>query len=139
MIAGICELFNARPVFHGKNRAIEIKAKTNTEGYMEILFGKNLESIKRSRNSSNIVTRLYVEGEYGDYGYVGIDDVNPTGLPFILNFDYFKELGLFTEVHEKAVEDYVAGYKQLSDAISEQTKTMMQYQTEINELIGSEG
>ena len=45
-------------------------------------------------------TRLYVEGEYGDNGYVGIDDVNPTGLPFLLNFDYYRELGVFTEKHE---------------------------------------
>jgi hypothetical protein len=45
---------------------------------------------------------LYVEGEYGDNAYVGIDDVNPTGLPFLLNFEYFRQLGLFTAEHEQA-------------------------------------
>ena len=72
------------------------------DSMMELNFGKNLDSIDRKEDASNIVTRLYVEGEYGDHGYVGIDDVNPTGLPFLLNFDYFRQLGLFTAEHEQA-------------------------------------
>ena len=54
-----------------------------------------------------MITRLYVEGEYTDSGYVGIDDVNPTGLPFLLNFDYFRELGVFTEEDERALAEYL--------------------------------
>ena len=72
------------------------------DSMMELNFGKNLNSIDRKEDASNIVTRLYVEGEYGDNGYVGIDDVNPTGLPFLLNFEYFRQLGLFTAEHEQA-------------------------------------
>lgn len=61
-----------------------------------------MTAIDRKEDASDVVTRLYVEGEYGDNGYVGIDDVNPTGLPFLLNFDYYRELGVFTEEHEEA-------------------------------------
>lgn len=45
----------------------------------------------RKEDAADVVTRLYVEGEYGGNGYVGIDGVNPTGLPFLLNFDYYRE------------------------------------------------
>lgn len=141
MISGICKLFNARPVYKydGTNRTIEIYAKTNTNGWMEALFGKNIDKIKRKSGSSNIITRLYVEGEYGDHGYVGIDNENPDGLPFILNFDYYKELGLFTDKHQTAVDKYIEDYKKVSMAITSSTGTMLEYQTELNNLIGSFG
>lgn len=65
-------------------------------------IGKNLNAISVNYSTESIITRLYVEGEYGDFGYVGIDDVNPTGLPFLLNFDYYRALGTFTAEHEAA-------------------------------------
>ena len=58
MISGICELFDARPVFHGGNKTIEIHASSNTDGWMEILFGKNTSKIKRKVDSDKIATRL---------------------------------------------------------------------------------
>ena len=61
-----------------------------------------MTAIDRKEDAADVVTRLYVEGEYGDNCYVGIDDVNPTGLPFLLNFDYYRELVVFTEEHEEA-------------------------------------
>lgn len=74
---------------------------------MELNFGKNLTSVTRKENTENIVTRLYVEGEYGDYGYVGIDDVNPTGLPFLFNFEYYKQIGAFQQEHQDALDRYL--------------------------------
>ena len=74
---------------------------------LELNFAKNLTGVERKEDAADIVTRLYVEGEYADGGYVGIDDVNPTGLPFLFNFDYFRELGVFTETHEQALQEYL--------------------------------
>lgn len=141
MIAGICELFDARPEFDGYKKEIRIKALTNTEGWMEILYGKNMDKIKRTLDSSNLVTRLFVEGEYGDFGYVGIDDVpaNESGLPFILNFDYFKELGTFTGAHQTIVDDYLKKYKNHSASIQAYAKDMLEKQAELNKLIGNYG
>ena len=136
MINEICALFDARPIFHGYDRTVEIKAKSNTDGYMEVLFGKNADKIHRTPDSSNIVTRLYVEGEYGDFGYVGIDEVNPTGLPFILNFDYYKELGLFTDEHQAIVDKYLIDYKTTRDAISTDTAENLKKERELTDLIG---
>ena len=139
MISGICKLFNARPIFHGYTKQIEIRSIYSHLGWMEILFGKNSDKIQRITNSDNLITRLYVEGEYGDFGYVGIDSVNPTGLPFILNFDYYKELGLFTATHQAAVNTYLADYKTVSDTISLQTEMLLSEQGLLGKLIGNYG
>lgn len=48
----------------------------------EMTMGRDIESLAVEYNSEDIITRLYVEGEYGEDGYVGIDDVNPTGLTY---------------------------------------------------------
>lgn len=135
MIAGICELFDARPVFNGLEKTVEIYSMSNTEGMMEINFGKNADKIKRIMNSSSLVTRLYVEGEYGDFGYVGIDKEND-GLPFILNFDYYKELGCFTSYHEKLVEDYKNDYVKYSSSITSQTTEQLKNYAALVKLIG---
>lgn len=138
MISGICELFYARPVFHG-NRVVDIVSQKSTDGWLEANFGMNLTKIQKTYDSSNLVTRLYVEGEYGDFGYVGIDDVNPTGLPFILNFDYYKNLGVFTNTHQAALDAFVRDYKTYSDQISSKTTEMLKDQSTLNNLISSFG
>ena len=102
LISDICKLFSARPIYDGNEKSVTVISLNRYDSMMELNFGKNLDSIERKEDASNIVTRLYVEGEYGDHGYVGIDDVNPTGLPYLLNFDYFRQLGLFTAEHEQA-------------------------------------
>lgn len=139
MISGICSLFNARPVYHGDTKTIDIVSIYNSTGWMEILLGKNMDKIQRQANSNNIITRLYVEGEYGDNGYVGIDNENPTGLPFILNFDYYKERGAFTDYHQSIVDQYLIDYKAAIDLVSQSTASILEKHGELNDLIGSYG
>ena len=91
LISDICKLFSAYPVYHGDSRTVDVISLNRHENLLELNFGKNLTAIDRKEDADNIVTRLYVEGEYADSGYVGIDSVNPTGLPFLLNFDYYRE------------------------------------------------
>lgn len=80
LINEVCELFRAYPIFHGDTKKVDIHAIQGKDGMMELNFGSNLTQITRKKNSENIVTRLYVEGEYiDDVGYVGIESVNPTG------------------------------------------------------------
>lgn len=107
LITKICNLFEAVPIFHGDSRTVDLRAANNRMQEWEFVVGKNLKTLSTKFDSSDIVTRLYVEGEYGDYGYVGIDDVNPTGLSYLLNFDYYKDIGLFTQRHQDALDDYL--------------------------------
>lgn len=111
-MADICKLFGARPEYNGDARKVNIYSLNRFDELLELNFGKNLTAIDRKEDAANIVTRLFVEGEYSDSGYVGIEDANPTGLPFLMNFDYFRELGVFTEVHEAALDEYLSAIKE---------------------------
>jgi len=88
-------------------RTVNIYSLNRHEDMLELNVAKNLTGVERKEDAADIVTRLYVEGEYADGGYVGIEDVNPTGLPFLFNFDYFRELGVFTDVHEQVLQEYL--------------------------------
>lgn len=112
MVTGICDLFMAYPTFNGADKTVDVHAISNKTGNMEFNYGKNIDSLHRSPNSTDIVTRLYVEGDYSDLGYVGIEDVNPTGLGHIMNFDYYKETGAFTDAHQTALDTYIETAKQ---------------------------
>ena len=102
LVTDICNLFKAYPIYHGDTKTVDIHALNNKGPMREMYIGKNLNAISVEPSTDNIITRLYVEGEYGDYGYVGIDDVNPTGLPYLMNFDYYRSIGTFTPAHEAA-------------------------------------
>ncbi len=95
-----------------------------------------MTAIDRTEDATNVVTRLYVEGEYGDNGYVGIDDVNPTGLPFLLNFGYYRALGVFTEAHEQALADYLRDMATAKADSGETVKRLIDLDNQLNELWG---
>ena len=90
----------------------------------------------RKEDAADVITRLYVEGEYGDNGYVGIDGVNPTGLPFLLNFDYYRELGVFTEEHEEALAEYLRDIAVAKADSSETAGELIGLDNRLNELWG---
>lgn len=138
LINELCGLFNAYPVFHGDTKTVDLHALSdrNFVETRELYIGKNLDSLSVEYDSENIVTRLYVEGEYGDYGYVGIDDVNPTGLSYLLNFDYYKELGVFTDEHQKALDDYLKYMKEATAKIMAKSAEINEKETELNGLWG---
>lgn len=104
---------------------------------LELNFAKNLTSVERKEDAADIVTRLYVEGEYADGGYVGIDDVNPTGLAFLLNFDYFRELGVFTEAHEQALQEYLLDIAAAKADSTSAASDLITLDGRLNELWGS--
>ncbi len=136
LISDICALFDARPVFDGNSRTVSVYSLNRHEDLLELNFGKNLNGIDRKEDAENIVTRLYVEGDYGDNGYVGIEDVNPTGLPFLLDFSYFRELGVFTAEHEQALDDYLRDIQAAKAGSSNYSKELIQLDNQLNELWG---
>lgn len=119
LITKMCTLFNAYPHYNG-DKTVDFYSLNDNQTEWEFVMGKNLDSISVKYDTNSIVTRLYVEGEYGDYGYVGIDDVeaNTSGLSYILNFDYYKELGLFTNAHQAILDQYLIDAKSCKTQIS---------------------
>ncbi len=149
LITTTCNLFQARPVFDTDAMTVKIKAMKNREQVLEGEIGKNLSALSVGFDSSNIATRVYVEGEYGDYGYVGIDDVEvdengrpvssggtPYGLSYIMNFDYYREIGVFKARHEAALATYITQIKAKKQEISANGALLIAAEDSLNELIG---
>lgn len=136
MITDICNLFKAFPIYHGDTKTVDIHALNNKGPMSEIYIGKNLNAITTDYSTENLITRLYVEGEYGDYGYVGIDDVNPTGLPYLLNFDYYKSIGTFTAAHQTAQDAYISSMGSVAESIREKSQEIATAEDRLNTLWG---
>ena len=136
LIETTCNLFKCYPVFDSENMLVNIYSLNRHEQAIEVEAGRNTETLSVTYNSEDIVTRLYVEGEYGDDGYVGIDDVNPTGLSYILNFDYYKEIGLFTDAHEAALQTYLTDALAIKTSIMDNQEDLIEYENQANNLIG---
>lgn len=137
LISDICKLFSAYPVYDGETRTVNIYSLNRHEDMLELNFAKNLTGVERKEDAADIVTRLYVEGEYADGGYVGIDDVNPTGLAFLLDFDYFRELGVFTEAHEQALQEYLRDIAAAKADSTSAASDLITLDGRLNELWGS--
>lgn len=99
-------------------------------------IGKNLDAVTVEINTDNIVTRLYVEGEYGDFGYVGIDDANPTGLSYLLDFSYYQRIGLFEQEHEQALNDYLRDMPTVKAEAMAKQREILENEDALNELWG---
>ena len=136
LITDICNLFNTYPVFDGDAKTVSIYALNNKGRLYEMTMGKDIESLTVTYNSDDIITRLYVEGEYSDDGYVGIDDVNPTGLTYLMNFDYYKEIGLFTDDHQEALDLYYSEMKKAIDVIRSVAGDINTKENNLNKLWG---
>lgn len=151
LVVKLCELFNARPVFHGDTQTIDILSFApyhfvegqeyptllEPDSLVELNYSKAMSGVTRKLNTENLITRLYVEGSFGDSGYVGIETANPLGTNFLLNFDYFRALGLLTIDKEDAVADYIATLSTYRDAVAAQRTLMSSYETQLMNLWGT--
>lgn len=136
LMSTVCNLFRCFPVYKSDTKVVELYNFNNREMVLEGTVGTNLESLSVEYDSSDIITRLYVEGEYGEHEYIGIDSVNPTGLSYILNFDYYRELGMFTQEHEDALAQYLEDIGDLKEQVSAATVELIENEDAVNNLIG---
>lgn len=150
LINKICELFNARPVYDGMTQTVDIVAfapyvfeggdrptLSSPESLIELCYSKTLSGVSRKLNTENMITRLYVEGDFGDDGYIGIESVNPLKTNFLLNFDYFKAVGLFKPQHQSYIDtylDYITSYR---DQIKEASLAISDKETRLMDLWGT--
>ena len=81
------------------DKYVYLREYAGKDNYTGFKYGINLNSIERTVNSDEIVTKLIVDqsqSEYVDEGYVSISNApsNPSGEEYILNFDYYYNQGL---------------------------------------------
>ena len=136
LITTICSLFDAYPVFNADAHSVACKSLNNKGPMCEMYIGKDINALTVKKDSSNIVTRLYVEGQYTDDAFVSIDKVHPDGLSYILNFDYYKELGLFTDEHQAALDAYIAAIKSANQTVSANVNRINELEDKLNNYWG---
>ena len=87
------------------NRAIDM------DNPLVVNYQKNLDSVSRTADSSEIYTKMYVkpiESSVVPSGLISIADtsLNPIMDDFILNFDYLESIGNITKEQAQFIEDY---------------------------------
>lgn len=103
LMSMMCELFDAKPVYHGDSRTVDILPinpfSEPDEGMLpdlslarevtELHYGKNIKNVSRTLNTENMVTKLYAYGAYGDKtsGYCGLDECIHTEYTYVLTSD----------------------------------------------------
>lgn len=81
------ETFGAVADWDEENRVLNILSISDIREFRGVVLKKEnyVSSLEIESNSEDIVTRLYVYGNEGK----GIENVNPTGMPYIEDFSYF--------------------------------------------------
>ncbi|UGO46268.1 tail protein [Bacillus phage vB_BanS_Chewbecca] len=81
------ETFGALLVWDTETRKVSFKdiSQNGTFKGMTVNYGRFLQSIKRTRTTDELTTRLYIYGSED----LSIHGVNPTGQPYIEDFSYF--------------------------------------------------
>lgn len=95
----IAEKYDAIMVFDSVNMKVNVLPVTDTDRPdIDLRVSKNLKSVEISYDTSEMYTRLYCYGgEDEDGNELDIMSVNPTGKPYIDNFEYFKKIGYTDE------------------------------------------
>lgn len=114
------------------NRAI------STENPLHIYYQKNLNTISRNADSSEVYTKLFikpVESSVMENGYVSIANTlaNPTLDDFILNFDYLNSVGSMTEYQMEFARNYEATIRQLNLSLMQTAPILDDYVVQINQ------
>ena len=147
LIAECCALFDGYARFDANNKKVICYSMNNhgSAGTREMYVGKDLNALTVKHDSTSLITRLYVEGKYSDATndytssgtmYVGIDKVEPHGLSYIMNFDYYRELGLFTPQHEEALQNYYDAMSAKVADINSVISALLSKETELSNLWG---
>lgn len=125
-------------MYEGETSKVNIySANNHPSSLIEMTMEKDIDSLSVEHNSEDLITRLYVEGEYGDFGYVGIDNINPTHLPYIMNFDYYKRIGLFTDQHQAALDTYYERIQPAVESINSITSSILTQESQMSTMWGA--
>lgn len=112
----IAEQFCCVPIFDRKNKLINLYDIDGFGNDLKLVLNKDnyLKSLEKTFNSSDIVTRLILEGNEEE---CIVEEANPTGLNYIENYSYFIEnedmskeliraLKLFEKLTPKRIEKW---------------------------------
>ena len=115
----------------------EYAGKDNQAGFK---YGINLNSIERTINSEEIVTKLIVnqsQSEYTDEGFISITNApsNQSGESYILNFDYYYNQGLLNRNTAEADKlKFITDIIKINNKLQNYNKQYRDYSLSLTEL-----
>lgn len=126
------ETFGALIVWDTIGRKVSFKDATKNGRFrgMTVNYGRFLNSLKRTRTTDEMVTRLYVYGNED----LSIRSVNPTGMPYIENFGYFM-FPFKRDENKNVIESSYFMSDELCHALLDHEVIVAQNASRINELI----
>ena len=105
LISTMCEKFDAKPIYHGDTRTVDIvpmnpfsevvgaeipQEVLDGENVLELHYNNNISKIDRKIDTQNLITRLYAYGSYGDHttGYCSLSECTHLEYTFYPGNDY---------------------------------------------------
>ena len=125
---------------HKPNKKIYFTQFSGNDNFAGFKYGINLNSIERTVESDEFVTKLIVDpaqSEYNDNGVVTIQlaDANPTGESCIYNFNYYyNQKMLDRESHQTYVENFNREIKELNNNINEEEEVRRQLEASLTQI-----
>lgn len=133
MVQDICDLFQCYPVFNSSTKTIDLRKEIGVDNGVKFRYAKNLQNIEQVIATDEVVTKLWVEGgDAGDAGLTLITGVNPTGENYILNFDYYNQLGLLTSQQLTDIDNFKTAITNKNGEIKNALNNMSNYSTSLN-------
>lgn len=131
------EGFISRDKNGNRIKSIALKKDIGKDLDYGIEYGLNLKGIKRTINTDEIVTKMYVENNDFEYAQDGIVSIaqskeNPSGETYIINFDYFVSRGLLPYTAQADVVAYNADLLKLNKVLDRDIALRNKLQTEVN-------
>ena len=110
----------------------------NLNNPLYLNYQKNLQSIERTAESSELYTKLFVtptESSIMTSGYVTIADThaNPTLDDFILNFDYLHSIGSISDYQMQFAKNYEAEIRKINSHLMEKSPIINELIVDIND------
>jgi phage minor structural protein len=126
------ETYGALIVWDSLNRKVSFKDMKKNGKFrgMTVNYGKFLRSIRRTRTTDEMVTRLHIEGNEG----LTIHAVNPTGMGYIEDFSYFM-YPFERDVQGNVIKSSHFMSDELCIAIIEHKSKVEMYTPEINSIM----
>lgn len=131
-IMALEDLIGGRAVFHGSTKTVDFVRVVGKDTKFAFKPRYNTKSIKRTRSSNEFITRLYVVNQETESGYIGIEDVNPLGTNFIMNFDHFD----IDDVKKNAINEYQNTMIEIKPRSKAATDSYIANSTQTNSMVG---
>lgn len=135
-LKSVADLFGGNLVFDGYNKTVGLVKTIGKDTHVCFKIGKNMKSIKRTRSTTDCITRLYVVNQTSESGYIGIEDVNPLGTSFILDFGYFIDAGLLSDTQIMMLDAYKTTISAIASDYRSCIAEMYTRENNINGFIG---